>query len=133
VLLKIPTGELPHLKSHRLESGALIFIYADQHGQWLIKAIDNHRLGTRARLNVTDSRNLPKPIKLALWTSDKVAQTQEEPLKWIKNLIPGLNTEKRKVLGKQSEQKGQRLILHINRDSLAARKSTGYKNFTGLS
>jgi hypothetical protein len=36
-------------------------------------------------------------------------------------------------LNRQSEPKGQRLILHIDRDSLAAIRSTGYKIFTGLS
>jgi hypothetical protein len=51
VLRRTPIEELPHLKSHRLEGGALICICADQQsGQWLIKAIDNHILGTGARL-----------------------------------------------------------------------------------
>jgi hypothetical protein len=36
-------------------------------------------------------------------------------------------------LNRQSEPKGQRLILHIDRDSLVAVRSTGYKIFTGLS
>jgi hypothetical protein len=62
-------------------------------------------------------------------TRDKVAQTQDELLTCIKHL----NTEHWKVLDKQSEPKGQRLILHIDQESLAAIKSTGYKIFTGLS
>jgi hypothetical protein len=33
----------------------------------------------------------------------------------------------------QSELKGQRLILHVDRDSLAAMQETVYKIFTGLS
>jgi hypothetical protein len=36
-------------------------------------------------------------------------------------------------LNRQSETEGQRLILHIDRDSLVAIRSTGYKIFTGLS
>jgi hypothetical protein len=44
-----------------------------------------------------------------------------------------LNTEHWKVLDRQSEPKGQRLILHIDHDSLVAIRSTGYKIFTGLS
>jgi hypothetical protein len=69
VLGRTPLEELPHLKSYRLEGDALIYICADQEsGQWLIKAIDNHRLGTGARLKVTDARNLPKPVKVALRT-----------------------------------------------------------------
>jgi hypothetical protein len=46
-------------------------------------------------------------------------------------IFPGLNTEHWKVLDRQSEPKGQRLILHIDQDSLVAIKSTGYKIFTG--
>jgi hypothetical protein len=134
VLRRTPTGELPHLKSYRLEGGALIYICADQKSsQWLIKAIDNHRLESGARLKATDARNLPKPVKVALKTGDKVAQNQEELLKWVKNLNPGLNTEHWRVLDKQSEPKGQRLILHIDRDSYTSIKRTGHRSFTGLS
>jgi hypothetical protein len=38
-----------------------------------------------------------------------------------------------RVLGKQSEPKGQRLILLIDWDSYTTIKSTGHKIFTGLS
>jgi hypothetical protein len=94
VLRRTPIGELPHMKSYRLEEGPLIYICADQQsGKWLIKAADNHRLESRARLKATDARNLTKPIKVALKIRDKVAQNQEELLKWVKNLNPGLNTE----------------------------------------
>jgi hypothetical protein len=51
-----------------------------------------------ARLKATDARNLPKPVKVALRTRDKVAQTQEELLKWTKNLNPGLHTEHWRIL-----------------------------------
>jgi hypothetical protein len=129
VLHRTPTGELQHLKSYGLEGGALIYTCADQQsGQWLVKAINHHRLGIGVRLKATDARNLPKPVKVTLRTRDKVAQTQEELLTWIKNLNPGLNTEHWKVLDKQSELKGQRLILHIDQDSLAAITSTGYRS-----
>jgi hypothetical protein len=48
----------------------------------------HHKLGTGARLNVTDARNLRKPVKVALRMRDRVAQTQDELLTWIKNLNP---------------------------------------------
>jgi hypothetical protein len=74
VLHRTPAGELPHLKSYRLQGVALIYICANQQsGQWLVKATDNHRLGTGARLIVTDTRNLPTPVKVALRMRDKVA------------------------------------------------------------
>jgi hypothetical protein len=44
-----------------------------------------------------------------------------------------LHTEKWRVLDRQSEPKGQRLFLHIDRDSLGIIQKTGYKIFTGLS
>jgi hypothetical protein len=37
-----------------------------------------------------------------------------------KNLNPRLNTEHRRIFDRQSEPIGQRLILYIDRDSLAA-------------
>jgi hypothetical protein len=43
----------------------------------IFRAIDNHRLGSGARLKATDARNLPKPVKVALRVRDKVAQTQD--------------------------------------------------------
>jgi hypothetical protein len=111
-----------------------MYICADQQsGQWLIKAIDNHRLESGARLKATDARNLPKSIKVALRIRNKVVQNQEELLNWVKNLNPGLNTEHLRVLDKQPEPKGQRLILHIDRGSYTSIKSTGHRLFTGLS
>jgi hypothetical protein len=93
-----------------------------QSGQWPTRGIDDHRLGSGARLKATDARNHPKPVKVALRTMDKVAQTQDELLRWIKNLNPGLHTENWRTLDKQSEPKGQRLIPHIDWDSFVAIK-----------
>jgi hypothetical protein len=59
-------------------------------------------------------------------------QSPEELLKWVKDLNPGLHVEHWRVLVRQPEPKGQRLILLIDRDSLTAIKGTGYKIFTGL-
>ncbi|PNF26441.1 hypothetical protein B7P43_G16453 [Cryptotermes secundus] len=134
VLRRTPKGELPHLKSYRLVGGALIYTCANQQsGQWLTKAIDNQRLESGARLKATEARNLPKPVKVALHTRDKVVQNQEELLKWIADLNPGLHTENWRVLNRQSESKGQRLILFIDRDSHTIIQRTGYEIFTGLS
>jgi hypothetical protein len=134
VLRRTPIRELPHLKSYRLEGGALIYMCADQQsGQWLIKTIDNHRLESGAWLNATDARNLLKPVKVALRIRDRVAQNQEELLRWIKNLNPGLHTEHWRVLNKQPEPKGLRLILLIDRDSYTYIKRTEHRIFTGLS
>jgi hypothetical protein len=68
-----------------------------------MRAIDNYRLELGVRLNATDTRNLLKPVKVALRTRDKVAQNKNELLNWIKNLNQGLHTENWRVLGRQSE------------------------------
>jgi hypothetical protein len=57
---------------------------------------------------------------------------QSTVLRWIKNLNPGLHTKNWRILDKQSEKKGQRLILHVDQDSFLAIKRTGYKIFIGL-
>jgi hypothetical protein len=107
---------------------------ADQQaGQWLIKAFDNYRLESGARLKATDTRNLPKPVKVALRIRDSIAQNQEELLKWIENLNPGLHTEHWRVLNKQPEPKGLKLILFTDRDSYTRIRRTGHRIFTGLS
>jgi hypothetical protein len=110
-----------------------MYVCSDQQsGQWLIKATDHHRLGSGARLKATDARKLPKPIKVALRMRDKVAKNPEELLKWIKDLNPRLQIEHWRVLDRQPEPKGQRLILLIDWDSLRVMKETRYKIFTGL-
>jgi hypothetical protein len=50
-------------------------------GQWLVKAIDNQKLESGTSLKVTDARNQPKTVKLALRIREKVAQNQEVLLK----------------------------------------------------
>jgi hypothetical protein len=69
---------------------------------------------------------------VALRIRDRVTQYQEELLKWIKNLNPGLHTEHWRVLNKQPEPKGLRLILFIDRDSYTCIRRTGHRIFTGL-
>jgi hypothetical protein len=41
-----------------------------------------------AQQRATNAKNLPKPITVALGTKNKIAQNQEELLKWIKQLTP---------------------------------------------
>jgi hypothetical protein len=106
------------------------YMCADQQsGQWLVRAIDNHRLGSGARPKTTDTGILPKPVKVAIRTRNKDAQTQNELLRWNKDQNPGIHTENWRILDKQSELKGQRLILQIHRGSFLAIKRSGYKIF----
>jgi hypothetical protein len=57
-------------------------------GQWLIRANDNHRLGSGARLEAMDAKNLPMLVKVALRMKDKIAKGPKEVLRWTKGLTP---------------------------------------------
>jgi hypothetical protein len=81
----------------------------------------------------TEAKNLPKLVMVALRVLENIAENPEELLQWIKQLNPGLHTEYRGALDRQSEPKGPRLILLIDRDSYNTLKRTGYKIITGLS
>jgi hypothetical protein len=95
-----------------------VHLCADQQsGQWLVKATYNYTLESGARLKATDARKVPKPVKVALRRRDKVVQNQDELLKWIRYLNPGLQTKHWRVPDKQSEPKGYRRFLHIDRNS----------------
>jgi hypothetical protein len=61
-LRRTPLAELPRLKSYRLEGGALIYMCVDQQsGQWLIKTIGSHGLGSGDRLKATEAKNRSSP------------------------------------------------------------------------
>jgi hypothetical protein len=104
-----------------------------QSGQWLIRTIDNHGLGSGGRLKATETKKIPKPVKVALRVKKNFARNPDELLQWIKQLNPGLHTEYWRALDKQPEPKGQRLILLIDRDTYNIIKRTRYKILTGLS
>jgi hypothetical protein len=86
-----------------------------------------------ARLKAIYAKHLPKPVKMALRTKDKVATGPEELLKWIKSLNPGLHTENWRVLDSKDEPIGRGLILLVDWDTAKIIKRTSYKIFMGLS
>jgi hypothetical protein len=74
-------------------------------------------LGSEIRLKATGARNLPKSFKAAFRTNDKVAKSRNELPKWTEDLNSGLHTELWRVLDRQRELKGRRIILLTDRDS----------------
>jgi hypothetical protein len=63
-LHRTPLTELPPLKSYILAGGALIYTCVNQQsGQWLIKTIDSHGLGSGGRLKATEAKNLPSLLR----------------------------------------------------------------------
>jgi hypothetical protein len=69
-------------------------------GQLLVRGIDNHRLESEARLKATDAGNLTKPFEVTFTMRHKVAQSQDELLKCIKNHNPGLHIEHWRIFDK---------------------------------
>jgi uncharacterized protein (UPF0332 family) len=77
-----PTGELPQLRFFKH------VCTIQQFGKWFIKATDCHRLGSGARQETVNARNLPTSIKVALMTKDKATKNPDELLRWMKDVIP---------------------------------------------
>lgn len=79
-----PSERLPHLRSYRLEGSTLIYVCTDQRSvQWLIEAINGHRLKVGTLLKALDAKDLPRPVKMVLRTWDKQPKDTEEMLTWI--------------------------------------------------
>jgi hypothetical protein len=76
VFYETPLEEPSYLNSYRWEGGALIYVCTDQQsGQWFVKASDNHRMRSGARLKATNAKILPKPVEIALRTRDTLPKT----------------------------------------------------------
>jgi hypothetical protein len=94
VFCETPDGGRSLLRSYRLEKGIIFYACANQRSvHWLIAALHGFQIREGARLKATDTKHLPKPIKMALRQKDKVATGPEELLKWIKSLNLGLHME----------------------------------------
>jgi hypothetical protein len=65
-------------------------------------AINNHRLRSGVRPMAMDAMKLPKPVKVALRTKDKVAKCPNELLKWlnpgIKNRVSSTSNMSQKAI-----------------------------------
>jgi hypothetical protein len=134
VFRETPDGGRPLLRSYRLGRGIIFYACADQRSvDWLVTALHGYQIREGARLKAIDAKHLPKPIKMALRTKEKVAKGPEEILEWIKSLNPGLHTENWRVLDSRDEPLGRRLILLVDQDSGKILKGTSYKIYTGLS
>lgn len=81
-------------------------------------------------MKATDDRSLPKTVKVALRSKNKVPKSPDKLLKWIKDPNPGLHGNHSKILDKQIEPKCQRQILLVDRDSQTAIKGTGIHDFS---
>ena len=134
VFRETPDGGRPLLQSYMLEKGTILYACADQKSvDWLVTALHGFQIREGARLKATDVKHLPKSIKMALRTKDKVATGPEELLKWIMSFNPGFHTENWRVLDSRNEPFGRRLILLVDRDSAKIIEGTGYRIFMRLS
>jgi hypothetical protein len=76
-------------------------------------------------MKAVNLNDLPRPVKMILRTRDKQSSDTGEALRCIKDLNPGHSTEDWWVIEAQLEQRGQQLILLMDRDSCTAVKKTG--------
>jgi hypothetical protein len=82
--LSTPRERRLRIRSYRLESGTLIYVCTEQQsGHWLIEAINGHRLREGTMLKAIDTKDLLRPVKMALRTRDKQSKDTEELLRWI--------------------------------------------------
>jgi hypothetical protein len=124
----------PLLPSYKLQRDTFPYTYADlRRVDWLIAALHGFQIREGARLEATDAKHLPKPIKMALRTGDEVSTDPEELCKWIKSLNPGPHTDNWRVLNSREEPSSRRHILPVDWGSANTIKRTGYKIFMGLS
>jgi hypothetical protein len=70
--------------------------------------------------------NLPKPVKVALRTKNKIVKSSNELLKWTEDLNPGLHTESWRVLDRQHEPE-RKFILLIDHEFHKTIKETEQK------
>jgi hypothetical protein len=64
-----------------------------------------------------EATNLPKPMKIAFKTKDIVTKNPEVLFRSLELLNPEIKTTYWKLIDKQADSKGQRLILLIDQES----------------
>lgn len=128
------SGEpLPLLRTFSLQDGALIYYCEDQNScLWLQKCLNGTTIRDNFVLKVMDAKELPKPVKVAFRTRDLTTSDPKVLLRRVQLLNQGLCTEHWKVVNKQTDPTGQRLILLIDQESAAKISEKGLTAYTGV-
>lgn len=128
-----PDESLPRLRSFSLQDGALVYYCDDQQSaNWLQKNIQGARIKENTILKVVDPKDLPKPVKVALRTRDVTTVDTKALLGRIQRLNQGLNTVHWKIIDKQADSSGQRLILMVDQESAKKITELGLSAYTGV-
>ena len=99
------------LRTYSLQERTLIYFCDNQES---CNTLSTHINGTKLRdkfvLMIMKTTNLPKPIKMALKTKDIIIKNREVLFRRLELLNPGMKTTYRKLIDRQPDSKGQRLI-----------------------
>lgn len=124
---------LPLLRNFTVQDGVLIYFCDDETTcNWLKANLNGQKLKEGLTLKVMEARDLPKLVKVAFRTKDNETRDPKVLLKRMKMLNPGMKTEHWKVLDKQVDEVGQRLILLVDQDSAKVIKEANMAAYTGL-
>ena len=124
---------LPLLRTFSLQDGALIYYCENQDTcNWLQKNLDGVEIKDKSILKVVEAKDLPKPVKVAFRTRDLKTSDPKVLLRRMQLLNKGLQTEHWKVVDRQPDPKGQRLILLMDKKSAELITSLGLAAYTGV-
>lgn len=126
-------GLLPLLRTYTLTDGALIY-YCENEAtcKWLGENLDGFKLKEDLLIKVVEAKELRKPVKVAFRTQDNMTEDSQAVLRRLKRFNPGLSTERWKVLNRQADSVGQRLIMLVDQESAEAIKKANFEAYTGL-
>jgi hypothetical protein len=79
-----------------------------------------------------ETTNLPKPIKMALNTKDIITKNPEVLFRCLELLNPGIKMTYWKLIDRQADSKGQRLILIIDQESAKILKRMNLAAYIGV-
>jgi hypothetical protein len=79
-----------------------------------------------------ETTNLPKPIKIALKSKDIITKNSEVLFRHLELMNPGIKTTYWKLIDRQRDSKGQRLILLIDEESAKILKKINLAAYTGV-
>jgi hypothetical protein len=124
-----PGKPLPLLRTYSLQEGALIYFCDNQEScNWLSTHINGTKLRNKFVLKVMETTNLANPIK----TKDINTKNPEVIFRRLELLNPGIKMTYWKLIDRQGDAKGQRLILLIDLESANILKRMNLTVYTGV-
>ena len=107
-----PGEPLPLLRTYSLQEGGFIYFCDNLEScNWFSTHYNGTKLRDKFIIKVMETTNLPKPIKMAFKTEDINTKIPEVLFRRLELLNPGIKMTYWKLIDRQADSKGQRLIL----------------------